>query len=51
MILVHKLSFKRYFDKKVQNTLARAIIGERRKRPLWPLGYANFTKVIFRDCN
>ena len=25
----------------------RAIIGERRKPPLWPLGYAIFTKVIF----
>ena len=27
----------------------RAIIGERRKRPIWPLGYVNFTQVIFRD--
>ena len=51
MILAHKLSFKTYFNKKVQNILARAIIGERWKRPLWPLGYVNFTQVIFRDCN
>jgi len=26
----------------------RAIIGDRRKHPLWPLEYVNFTQVIFR---